>query len=170
MLKNLNQPFDSAQGPPFNEAQGPPFDCPGLKTAVLLFFIFSLNACHAEKSVHTSQKQVQNSLGKLISPLYFNLGDDKIIDTNLVARNAAWLKGNPGTTLLLEGHCDDRGSADYNIELGDRRARAVMKELLALGVSENQIVVVSYGKNHPVSTEKTEEAKSRNRRVEFVVR
>ncbi|OGP10779.1 MAG: hypothetical protein A2048_02920 [Deltaproteobacteria bacterium GWA2_45_12] len=135
-----------------------------------LFFVSVLNACHSEKSVRTSHKTAQSPREKMVSPLYFNLGEDKITDMNLIARNASWLKANSGTILLLEGHCDDRGSADYNIELGDKRARAVMKELLALGVSENQIVVVSYGKNHPATTEKTEEAKSKNRRVEFVVR
>lgn len=75
------------------------------------------------------------------------------------------LAAYPSQKLLIEGHCDERGSDEYNMALGDRRARAAEEFLVTMGVSSNQLTVISYGKDRPVCTDKTEECYQRNRRA-----
>ena len=74
----------------------------------------------------------------------------------------------PDTTIVIEGHCDERGSAEYNLGLGDRRASAAKDYLEQLGVPVNRLIAVSYGKERPQCTEQTEECWQKNRRVHFV--
>ena len=81
--------------------------------------------------------------------------------------DAAWLKSNPNIRFTIEGHCDDRGSEEYNLGLGDRRANAVKEYLLAQGVPANRINTVSYGEEKPVCREETEDCFTRNRRAHF---
>ncbi len=71
-------------------------------------------------------------------------GDAKILDAN-----AAWLKSNTGNLVLIEGHCDERGTAEYNLALGERRAKSTMNYLVAQGVQANRITIISYGKERP---------------------
>jgi peptidoglycan-associated lipoprotein len=73
----------------------------------------------------------------------------------------------PNATLVLEGHCDERGSAEYNLGLGDRRAGSVRTSIEALGIKANTLEVVSYGKENPQCTESGEECWQKNRRVHF---
>ena len=91
-------------------------------------------------------------------------------DTATLDANAEWLKGNPRTLVLIEGHADERGTHEYNLALGDRRARAAMSYLVAQGVRSNRITVISYGENRPVCRESTEDCWSRNRRAHFSVK
>jgi peptidoglycan-associated lipoprotein len=84
--------------------------------------------------------------------------------------SAEWLKGNPGHALLIEGHCDERGTEAYNLALGDRRAKAAMDFLVAHGVPGPRINVVSYGEQRLECSAKTEECWSRNRRAHFVLK
>ncbi len=79
-------------------------------------------------------------------------------------RQAAWLKRNPNVTITVEGHCDERGTREYNLGLGQRRANAVKKYLMALGIAENRIATISYGKERPVALASTEAAWAQNRR------
>lgn len=81
--------------------------------------------------------------------------------------DAAWLKSNPNVRFTIEGHCDDRGSEEYNLGLGDRRANAVKEYLLAQGVPANRIMTISYGEERPVCREETEECFTKNRRAHF---
>lgn len=82
---------------------------------------------------------------------------------------ASWLLKNSSTKLSVEGHCDERGTSEYNLALGDRRARAARDYLIALGVSSNRIETISYGEEKPFCTEKTEACWAKNRRAHFVV-
>jgi peptidoglycan-associated lipoprotein len=82
---------------------------------------------------------------------------------------ASWLLKNPSTKILVEGHCDERGTNEYNLALGDRRARAVRDYLVALGIPSDRIETISYGEEKPACTEKTEECWAKNRRAHFVV-
>ncbi len=82
----------------------------------------------------------------------------------ILDKQAAWLKGNPSVTISIEGHCDERGTREYNLALGERRASAVKDYLMALGVNGARIKVISYGKERPVALGSTEEAWSQNRR------
>ena len=82
---------------------------------------------------------------------------------------AAWLLKNPSAKILIEGHCDERGTSEYNLALGDRRARAARDYLVALGIPSGRIEMISYGKEKPICTEKTEECWAKNRRAHFVI-
>jgi peptidoglycan-associated lipoprotein len=81
--------------------------------------------------------------------------------------NAGWLKANPSFRFTVEGHCDDRGSEEYNLALGDRRANAVKEYLVGQGIAANRIMTVSYGEEHPVCRDETEDCFTKNRRAEF---
>ncbi len=85
-----------------------------------------------------------------------------------VAAHAANLVARPGTTVRLEGHTDERGSREYNIGLGERRAQAVRRALMLQGVRAEQITTVSYGEERPAVTGSDDEAWAMNRRVEIV--
>jgi peptidoglycan-associated lipoprotein len=83
-------------------------------------------------------------------------------------QNAAWAKANSRITIQIEGHCDSRGSVEYNLALGERRAKSVKDYLVTLGVAANRLTVISYGKEKPLAIGDTEEVHSRNRRANFV--
>ena len=82
--------------------------------------------------------------------------------------NAAWMKTNSNVNLQIEGHCDARGSIEYNLALGERRAKAVRAYLIKLGVKPDRLSIVSYGKERPLVLGDTEEAYAKNRRANFV--
>lgn len=126
------------------------------------------SAC--QPSSKKAQSSYENENLKLVSSLHFNLGEDKILDPNIIDQNVAWLQANPGHVLILEGHCDERGGEDYNLELGDRRARAVMKAMMDRGISEDRLIIISYGEDKPYNESQNEEAWSMNRRVVFIRR
>ena len=83
--------------------------------------------------------------------------------------NAELMKKNPRWVITIEGHCDERGTAEYNLALGERRAIAVKTFLVSLGISPDRVRTISYGKEFPFDPGKTEEAMSRNRRGHFVI-
>lgn len=92
-------------------------------------------------------------------------GDAKILDDN-----AKWLKTNPRTLILIEGHCDERGTSEYNLALGERRAKATMNYLVSQGVQANRITLISYGKERPLCAEHNEECWAKNRRSHFLAK
>jgi peptidoglycan-associated lipoprotein len=87
----------------------------------------------------------------------------------VLRRKADWLKKNPEFRITITGHCDERGTREYNMALGQRRADAAFKYLNALGVSADRIVTVSKGKEEPLDSRSTPEAWAKNRRAEFRV-
>ncbi|MEX1035097.1 MAG: peptidoglycan-associated lipoprotein Pal [Sneathiella sp.] len=84
-------------------------------------------------------------------------------------RQAAWLNANPTVTLVIEGHADERGTREYNLALGDRRATAAKNYLVTLGVSADRLSTISYGKERPVALGHNEAAWAQNRRSVSVV-
>ena len=82
--------------------------------------------------------------------------------------NADWLKGNPAVRVQIDGHCDERGAADYNMALGAKRAQAAMDYLTTLGVAGNRMSTISYGEEIPVCKEHSEDCWAKNRRARFV--
>lgn len=82
---------------------------------------------------------------------------------------AVWLKKNRGVNILIEGHCDERGTNEYNLALGDKRAKATKDYLFSLGVASNRINTISYGEEKPLCTEQNEDCWQRNRRAHFVI-
>jgi len=101
--------------------------------------------------------------------IYFDFDryDVKSDYRDLVREHARYLRSRSGLTVRLEGHTDERGSREYNIGLGDRRAQAVKRMLVLNGVSEDQIRTVSYGEERPAVAESNEDAWAKNRRVEL---
>jgi len=83
---------------------------------------------------------------------------------------AAHIRKSPKARFLIEGHCDIRGTAEYNMALGDRRATSVRNYILSLGVPEASVSTVSYGKERPLDSGVSEEAHAKNRRAHFVQR
>jgi len=83
--------------------------------------------------------------------------------------NAAWMKANPGVKVVIEGHCDERGSDEYNLALGERRAQAAQSYLVSLGIAADRLSVLSYGEERPLAPGQGEEAWAQNRRDEFKV-
>ena len=82
---------------------------------------------------------------------------------------ARWLQANPQVTVIIEGHCDDRGTNEYNLALGERRARSARKYLVSLGIDQSRLSTVSYGEERPLVIGDSEEARAKNRRAHFVI-
>ena len=91
------------------------------------------------------------------------------VDTlrELLAANAQALNSKPNLKFTIEGHCDERGSEEYNLALGDRRANAVKQYLIGQGIAESRFNSVSYGEERPVCHEQSEDCYQRNRRAVF---
>lgn len=87
----------------------------------------------------------------------------------VLVRQAALLNQNPAWTVTIEGHCDERGTVEYNLGLGERRANATKQGLIALGVAAGRINIISYGKERPVNPSHTEQGWAQNRRAVTVV-
>ena len=92
-------------------------------------------------------------------------GDAKTLDAS-----ADWLRRNPNNLLLIEGHCDERGTPEYNLALGERRAKAAMDYLVSKGVSSDRITIVSFGKERPLCSESSEACRAQNRRDQFLTK
>ncbi len=98
--------------------------------------------------------------------------DSSVVDSEgqgTLDRQATWLKANPNVNITLEGHADERGTREYNIALGERRATAAKSYLVGQGVAANRISTVSYGKERPAVTGNDESAWSQNRRAVTVI-
>jgi peptidoglycan-associated lipoprotein len=89
---------------------------------------------------------------------------------DVLTSNASWLKENDDTLVLIEGYCDERGTAEYNLALGDRRAKSVMDYLAASGISRDRVSTISYGKERPICRENTAECMRESRRAEFRIK
>ena len=88
---------------------------------------------------------------------------------SVLAGDAQWLKKHATVQVLIEGHCDERGTAAYNLALGDRRANAAKEYLISLGIDGSRLRTVSYGKERPFCTESTESCWQKNRRAHLVI-
>jgi len=113
-----------------------------------------------------------NEPGSILSTrtIYFDYDSSNIKPEfqNVVQAHAEFLADHPDVTVSLEGHADERGSREYNLALGERRARAVKQQMVLLGANADQLRVVSYGEERPAVEGHDEYAWSRNRRVEIV--
>jgi len=119
-----------------------------------------------------SQDETAGPQGGLLATriVYFDF-DSAVLQgkgVDIVAAHAKYLAANPQARVRLEGNTDERGSREYNIGLGDRRAQAVRRAMLLQGVSEGQLTTVSYGEERPADPGHDEAAWSKNRRVEIV--
>jgi len=87
----------------------------------------------------------------------------------ILKKKAQWLKEHPEVHLLIEGHCDERGTEEYNLALGERRANSAKEFLVNLGIDPKRISIISYGEERPLDTRSCEEAWAKNRRDHFVI-
>ena len=103
--------------------------------------------------------------------VFFGLDSSTLDDTarQTVERQAAWLQQFPAVTVTIEGHADQRGTTEYNLALGERRAAAVKSYLASLGIDPARILIISYGKERLANPNETEEAFAQNRRAVTVV-
>ena len=100
----------------------------------------------------------------------FDKYDIRPADAKILDENAKWMKVNPNYLILVEGHCDERGTNEYNMALGERRAKAAMNYLVAQGVTAARITTISYGEERPLCTEHNETCWTKNRRAHFLVK
>jgi peptidoglycan-associated lipoprotein len=101
--------------------------------------------------------------------IYFAFDSNELTQESrqVLTEKAELLKANPGLNLLIEGHCDERGTNEYNLALGERRARAAYEFLVLMGVDSSKMSIISYGEEYPAVQGANEEAWSKNRRDEF---
>ena len=105
-----------------------------------------------------------------LEPVFFDFDQWSIREDQkeVMAKNSQWLKSNPSVKVRLEGHCDERGTAEYNLALGQKRAEGVKSFLEGLGISSQRLTTVSYGEERPLDPEHNEAAWAKNRRVDIV--
>jgi peptidoglycan-associated lipoprotein len=107
-----------------------------------------------------------------LSAIHFDF-NKAVIRTDAVdvlAAHVSWLKEHPETEVVIEGHCDEKGTPEYNVKLGDRRAKSVLQYLATAGVDTSHISTVSYGKQQRLCEDNTDECRSQNRRAEFRIK
>jgi peptidoglycan-associated lipoprotein len=112
-----------------------------------------------------------SEVSSYLKPAFFDYdkSDIRADARDVLAANATWLKRYPSVVFTIEGHCDERGTSQYNLALGDRRANAAKDYLASLGVDAGHIKTVSYGKERPFATGQDEDSWQKNRRAHFVV-
>jgi peptidoglycan-associated lipoprotein len=108
--------------------------------------------------------------GAAMQDIYYDFDSPDLRDDarETLKQNGEWMKTNPGVRVEIEGHCDDTGSAEYNLALGAKRAQIAKEFLVSQGVEANRLVTISYGKEAPACLEQTEECRLKNRRARFV--
>jgi peptidoglycan-associated lipoprotein len=115
-----------------------------------------------------SEQDLQQNVGDRVF-FDYDKSDIKAEGRQVLQRQADWLKKYSNVTVTVEGHCDERGTREYNLALGERRATAVKKMLVALGVPANRVSTISYGKERPAVVGSNEAAYAQNRRGVTVV-
>ncbi len=120
---------------------------------------------------NAKQAKASDQLTASLNQIYFAFDSNALSDEAraTLAKNAAFLKQNKAATVRIEGNCDERGSDEYNLALGEKRAQAARQYLVTLGTAANRLSVISYGKEKPADQGHSEEAWAKNRRDEFVL-
>ena len=124
-----------------------------------------------EEEVFARKSLDQLNSERPLGDVFFELDKSDIRDDSrgLLQRNADWMKRWTSTMITVEGHCDSRGSSEYNLALGNRRASAVKDYLVSLGVPANRVTLVSKGKEQPFCSEDSESCWQQNRRGHFII-
>ncbi len=140
-------------------------------------FAFLLSACAQQQATKTFDSQIQDDvytgtdtveyLADGVPDRVFFATNESVLTTasrETLRKQAAWLRKNSKITIVLEGHADERGTREYNLALGERRANAAKDYLMTYGISSDRISVLSYGKERPVDSGSNPLAWSKNRR------
>ena len=146
-------------------------------TLLVLAACVVLTACATKKNVETTSAQMQGDvytgtdtvkyLASGVPDRVFFATNESILTTksrDTLRKQAAWLRKNSSINVVVEGHADERGTREYNLALGERRANAVKDYLMTYGISSNRVSVISYGKERPVDSGSDPLAWSKNRR------
>jgi peptidoglycan-associated lipoprotein len=151
-----------------------------VKSIAVLSTVFLLSACDTNpnaggaadgkggvaggQSTPGTQGDLEQNVGDRV---FFDYDSSQITDEakHTLERQSTWMKQYPNINLSVEGHCDERGTREYNIALGERRAAATKKVLVSLGVAANRISTISYGKERPAVVGSDDSAWSQNRRA-----
>ena len=141
-----------------------------MKTIFILLSLLFLAACASTHSFHpvaTQPIQIE-----MEARVYFPFNSDRFDESqwSTIKKEAELLGQHKGIKIIVEGHTDSIGASAYNKELGDRRARQVLVELIRAGVDSTQLIVVSAGEERPTTSNTTAQGRAENRRVAFVVR
>jgi len=109
--------------------------------------------------------------GGPLADVYFEYDQSSLTDATraTLAQHATWIKTHSGVQTTVEGHCDERGTAEYNLALGDQRAQSVREYLVSLGIPKDRLAAISLGKERPLDPGHTEAAWAKNRRAHFRV-
>ncbi|MBN2515261.1 MAG: peptidoglycan-associated lipoprotein Pal [Deltaproteobacteria bacterium] len=123
----------------------------------------------AQKALEERERLLQEAAA--FEDVYFDFDkyDLKTEARETLKRHADWLLNNTEFEVILEGHCDERGTREYNLALGERRSESVRDYILNLGIDAGRLTTISYGEELPLDPSHTEEAWAKNRRVHFVV-
>ena len=148
-----------------------------LKNTFLVILLSIVVSACATKKTAIKDSQIQGDvytgtdtveyLAKGVPDRVFFATNESILTTksrDTLRKQAAWLRENPSVSVVVEGHADERGTREYNLALGERRANAVKDYLMTYGISSNRISVISYGKERPVDSGSDPLAWSKNRR------
>ena len=145
-------------------------------TFLVLLLSLVLSACATQKAVKIDSKiqgdvytgtDTVKYLADGVKDRVFFATNESVLTTasrDTLRKQAAWLRKNSDVTVVLEGHCDERGTREYNLALGERRANAAKDYLMTYGVASDRISVISYGKERPVDSGSSPLAWSKNRR------
>ena len=156
------KPVEVAPPPPQVEEQPPVEEVapPVVKEPVL-----------TEEEIFLRKSLEEINREKPLSMIHFDFDRSFIRDDArpVLEANAAWLSRFPTIKILIEGHCDERGTEEYNLALGERRAKSTQDYLLSLGVAPERMRIISYGKSQPLDPRSNEEAWQLNRRAQFLI-
>ena len=146
-------------------------------TFLVILLSFVLSACAQQQKATKMDSQIKDDvyvgtdtveyLAKGVPDRVFFATNESVLTTRsreTLRKQANWLRANPSVTVVLEGHADERGTREYNLALGERRANAAKDYLMTYGVSSDRISVISYGKERPVDAGSNPLAWSKNRR------
>lgn len=124
----------------------------------------------ADKAMDTDPQGSDSGKIQGLNTIHFEYDKDRLTGEakKQLAENASWIKSHTNFTIQVEGHTDARGSIEYNLALGERRAKSVKTYLQGLGIDAKRVTIISYGKEKPVDSGDNEAAWSKNRRANFV--
>jgi peptidoglycan-associated lipoprotein len=118
------------------------------------------------------QEQIEAKKRFEAQDIYFSFdrSDLSVAAQTILRKKSTWLLENPSVTVVIEGHCDERGTTEYNLALGERRAESAKRFLTDLGIHPDRLMTISYGEEKPLDPRHDKEAWAKNRRAHFVLK
>ena len=131
-----------------------------------------VTAAEEPEALQGSEAVTPEDLADIFSPIYFDYNRYKLGEQalNQLTKIAKHMTENPGSATLVQGHCDERGSDEYNLALGEKRADMIRNYLVRYGVKSERVNIISYGEERPAVMGSSGDAYSKNRRAQFEVR